>query len=180
MPLRQTGLFLFLLLCVSWAARSDTGCLKQAFGSYCLGGSIQQLQRQYPAGVPAQKQGDRSAVVYQNGRERTYVMAFKGQIYKVLHTYDPASQGTLKKLKERLEAKYGAYRDHSHYPAYARTKASRIGAVRRGEGELKHVWSSPEQVWRIELEWTRKLGVSLAYLANALDDEQREASDGNL
>lgn len=176
MPRRGATLLLAAILVgLSWEIHAETDCLKRVFGVYCLGGSIRQLQQQYPAGIPSQQQGERSAIVYRQGRERTYVMAFKGKIYKVLHTYDPASQFTLNELLERLESKYGPYRDQSHYPAYARSKASKIGAIRRGEGELKHIWASPERPWRIELVWTRKLGISLAYLANALDDEQREA-----
>lgn len=180
MPLQRTALFLlFIIPGVLWA-ESSSGCLKEVFDEYCLGGSMQQLQQRYPAGVPVQRQGERSAMIYYQGRERTFVMAFQGSIYKVLHTYEPASQIQLKELQQRLEAKYGPYRDHSHYPAYARNMASQIGAIRRGEGALKYVWQMPEQAWRIELEWTRKLGITLAYLANELDDEQRKSVNSGL
>ncbi|MCU7842792.1 MAG: hypothetical protein KZQ93_03020 [Candidatus Thiodiazotropha sp. (ex Monitilora ramsayi)] len=181
MPRRGATLLMAAsLVGLSWEIHADADCLKRVFGIYCLGGSIQQLRQQYPAGMPSQQQGDRSAIVYRQGRERTYVMAFKGKIYKVLHTYDPASQITLKNLREKLEAKYGPYRDRSHYPAYARTKASKIGAIRRGEGELKHVWPSSDKSWRIELEWTRKLGISLSYISTVQDTEQQEARDREL
>lgn len=179
MPLQRTALLLLISLSsVVWAETAPS-CLKLVFDEYCLGGSMQQLRQRYPAGLP-QQQGKRSAVIYFQGRERTFVMAYEGRIYKVLHTYEPASQIQLKELQQRLEAKYGAYRDRSHYPGYARNMASQIGAIRRGEGELRYVWQFPEQTWRIELEWTRKLGITLAYLANELDDKQQAALDRGL
>lgn len=182
MPLRSLALFT-LVICFqtpAWAADSDGLCLKKVFGEYCLGGSLQQLLQQRPNGMRSQQKGERSAVVYPEGRERTYVMAYQGRIYKILHTFDPANRVKLKELRQRLESKYGAYRDHSQYPGYARTLASKIGSIRRGEGELNYVWQSPDGDWRVELSWTRKLGISLAYLVKELDSRQREALNNGL
>ena len=176
-------LILSLLLTVHsglWAANGGEACLKVVFGDYCLGGSMQQLIQRRPYGMTSQPQGDRSAVIYPQGRERTYVMAYQGRIYKVLHTYEPSSQIKLKELKERLESKYGTYRDLSHYPAYARSLAARIGSIRRGEGELRYLWRIPDEGWSVELSWTRKLGVSLAYLADELELQQQQAMDKGL
>jgi len=181
MPLEGRVFFVLTVLFVSQAvAEPQVTCLKQVFEGYCLGGDFQQLLRQRPGGMPAQSEGDRLAVVYPQARERFYVMAYQGRIYKVLHTYEPASQTTLKELEKHLEGEYGPYRDQSHYPGYARAMASQIGAIRRGEGELKYVWQLPDEAWRIELTWTRKLGISLAYLANELDAKQREAAVSGL
>jgi hypothetical protein len=177
MPLQRTVLFLMTIFFVSLvAAEPPAACLKQVFEGYCLGGDFQQLLRQRPGGMPAQSEGDRSAMVYTQGRERLYVMAYQGRIYKILHTYEPTGQTTLKELQQHLEGKYGPFRDESHYPLYARALASQIGAIRRGEGELRYVWQRPDQAWRIELAWTRTLGISLAYLANELDAKQQEAT----
>ena len=174
-------LLLLLSLTTSlWAAEGGGDCLKKVFGEYCLGGSLQQLRQRQPYGIPAQHTGDRSAIIYPQGRERTYVMAYQGRIYKVLHTFEPASQIKLKDLLERLMSKYGDYRDRSHYPGYARTQASRIGSIRRGEGELHYVWQASDEAWRVELAWTRKLGISLAYLANELDRQQQAVLDEGL
>ncbi|MET0002507.1 MAG: hypothetical protein ABW087_02695 [Candidatus Thiodiazotropha sp.] len=84
-------------------------------------------------------------------------------------------------------------RFRSHLRSYARAYAYRgltafaslsmavsVGAVRRGEGELKYRWQLPTSPWRVELTWTRKLGISLAYLVNALDRQQREADESSL
>ncbi len=182
MRLRAIAMFFLLLSSYSGlrAADGSDACLKLVFGDYCLGGSMQQLLQQRPYGMPAQQNGDRTAVIYLEGRERTYVMAYKGRIYKVLRTFEPSSQVKLKDLRERLVSKYGDYRDRSIYPGYARTQASRIGSIRRGEGELQYVWRVPDGSWRVELAWTRKLGISLAYLANELDRQQQEVLDEGL
>ena len=182
MPLRSLALFTLLLSFQTavFAANSSEACLKKVFGEYCLGGSMQQLLRQRPHGMRSQENGERSAVVYPEGRERTYVMAYKGSIYKVLHTFDPANQVKLKDLRERLEAKYGAYRNLSQYPGYARTLAAKIGAIRRGEGELSYIWQSQDDNWSIELTWTRELGIALAYLAKRLNQTQLEAMEKGL
>lgn len=180
---RGPAVTLFLLLISPyplWAAGAGSGCLKQVFGDYCLGGSLQQLLQSRPGGMLAQRSGERRAAVFFQGRERIYVMAYQGRIYKILHTFEPAGQTRLKDLRKRLESKYGAYRDQSHYPVYARTLAGKIGAIRRGEGELKYSWLSADETLRIELQWTRKLGVSLAYLSNELDAKQRAALDERL
>jgi hypothetical protein len=164
----------------AWAASGGEACLKQVFGEYCLGGSMQQLLQRQPNGMRSQQSRERSAVVYPQGREHTYVMAYQGRIYKILHTFEPTSRIKLKELRESLELKYGVYRDRSHYPGYARTLASKIGAIRRGEGELSYVWQSPGGEWNIELTWTRELGIALAYLAKELNLTQLQAMERGL
>jgi hypothetical protein len=182
--MRPLAMILFLLLLTSQpaalAAGAGEGCLKMVFGDYCLGGSMQQQMQRRPGGIPAPESGERSAVVYPQGRERTYVMAFQGRIYKVLHTYEPANQSKLRELKRRLETKYGDFLNQSHYPPYARTQASQIGAIRRGEGELRYLWQSSLGSYRVELAWSRKLGISIAYIATELDRKQDQAQESLL
>ncbi len=179
MRLRPAALLFLFVLNGPQIAGAESSCLKQVFGEYCLGGSLQQLLQRKPGGMP-QQHGDRSAVIYLQGRGRVYVMAYRDRIYKILQTYEPATQVTLKDLNERLNAKYGPFQDLSLYPGYARTQSAKIGAIRRGEGELKYSWQSGEGPWRIELGWTRKLGISLAYLAQELDAQQQAAADKGL
>jgi hypothetical protein len=182
MQLRVLAILLSLLSVqsASWAADGSGVCLKKVFGEFCLGGSMQQLQQQRPYGMRSQQNGQRSAVVFPEGRERTYVMAYQGRIYKVLHTFEPTGRVKLKELRERLEAKYGAHRDLSQYPGYARSLASKIGAIRRGEGELSYLWQGPEGHWSVQLTWTRELGIALAYLANELNQNQLRAMQSDL
>ncbi|MCU7906810.1 MAG: hypothetical protein KZQ76_13400 [Candidatus Thiodiazotropha sp. (ex Epidulcina cf. delphinae)] len=108
------------------------------------------------------------------------MMAFEGRIYKVLHTYEPANQVTLKDLQRHLQKKYGRPRELSSFPAYVRNMAGKIGVIRRGDGELKYIWQLPGESWRVELGWTRKPGISIAYLVNELDMKQREAKTEGL
>ncbi|MCG7877137.1 MAG: hypothetical protein AB2669_03115 [Candidatus Thiodiazotropha endolucinida] len=156
------------------------GCLKRVFMHYCLGGSLDRLLQRRPVDMDPIVNGDRAGIIYTKGRERIYVMAFQGRIYKVLKTYEPSNQVTLQRLQRTLSEKYGKHRDISHLPKYARNMAGKIGAVRRGEGELRYHWQLPASPWHVELTWTRKLGISLAYLVNTLDRQQREADESSL
>ncbi|MCU7890897.1 MAG: hypothetical protein KZQ78_04465 [Candidatus Thiodiazotropha sp. (ex Ustalcina ferruginea)] len=158
----------------------SNGCLKRVFMHYCLGGSMTQLLQQRPVNLEPVVDGDRTGIIYTKGRERIYVMAYQGHIYKVLQTYDSPNQVTLQRIQRTLHKKYGNHQDMSVFPNYVRNIAGRIGAVRRGEGELRYRWQLPGSPWRVELAWTRKLGISLAYLANALDQQQREAGERSL
>jgi hypothetical protein len=162
------------------AEESVDGCLKRVFSHYCLGGSLPRLLQKRPVEMDPIVNGDRAGVIYTKGRERVYVMAYQGRIYKVLKTYEPSNQVTLQRLQRSLSKKYGTHQDISHLPHYVRNMAGKIGAVRRGEGELRYLWQLPGSPWRIELVWTRKLGISLAYLVNALDQRQREADESSL
>lgn len=157
------------------AAEAD-GCMKLVFESYCLGGSLKGHLRRYPAKLPVQEKGDRTGVIYETGSEKTYVMAFKDKIYKILHTYEPPTHATVRDIRESLQSKYGEFKDMSVYPDNTRNKARQISAIRRGEGELRNVWQLPDQAWRIELGWSRELGVFVAYYANDLDSEQKAAA----
>ena len=74
------------------------------------------------------------------------------------------------------QRKYGNYKDQSEYSANIRSKSSQVSAIRRSEGEVKNVWQLPGQPWRVELGWTRKLGVSIAYYVNELDQQQKETA----
>ena len=94
----------------------------------------------------------------------------------MLHTFEPKTQATLKDLRRRLQRKYGNYQDQSHYPDNTRNRSRQISAVRRGDGEVKNIWQPPGQPWRVELTWSRDLGISVAYYVNALDAEQKEAA----
>jgi hypothetical protein len=134
-----------------------------------------QLLQRHPVEKNPIINGDRVGVIYTEGRERTYVMAYQGYVYKVLRTYDPSNQVSLQRLKRSLNKKYGNHQDISQLPKYVRNTTAKISAVRRGEGEVRFRWQPLGVSWRVELGWTRKLGVSIAYLLNELDQQQREA-----
>ena len=113
----------------------------------------------------------RTAVIYSEGRQRYYAMSFDGRIYKILRTFDPATQLRFNDLQALLKRKYGNPDDHSHYPDYARSPALKLGAIRRGEGRARLTWSPSGQGWDVVLSWTREMGLTLAYV-----DRERQAS----
>jgi hypothetical protein len=158
-----------------FASPSMGDCIRTVFEHYCLGGSFSQLIRERPSDWAPVIDGDRRGVVYRSERGLIYVMAYQDHIYKILRTYEPANQVTFKELRRHLQEKYGPPVDQSAFPDYVRNIAGKIGAVRRGEGELQLLWQLSGEAWHIELCWTRKPGLSIAYLANELDAAQRKA-----
>lgn len=149
------------------------GCTKQVFGLYCLGADVNALLRQRPPG-DQQRDGERLALIYDQGTEQDYVMAFRGRVYKVVRQFRAETQLMYQDIYAQLREKYGAGEDRSLFPGYAESPTSRQGSIRRGDGKAIHVWN-PAETWRIELTWTREFGLSLAYIDNALEAQQRVA-----
>lgn len=169
-----------LLLLSAGAAAAAEPCLKQIFNHYCLGGDVQVQIAQPPPPLFQQPDGDRLAVVYQEGRERTYVMAFRGRIYKVVREFYPATQTKFDDLYTQLRSKYGEGEDRSRFPSYARTPASRLGAIRRGDGRAVHRWDAMGNGFYVELAWNRELGLTLSYLATDLAEQVNQALEQGL
>ncbi len=157
------------------AASAQQPCLKLVFNRYCLGGDVNVLAQQLPASL-RQDQDERVALVYYEGRDRVYVLAWRGIIYKVLRDHRIASQLQFEDLYQVLRRKYGDGEDRSGFPEYARTPGRKQIAIRRGEGRAVHVWR-PDAGWHIELSWTRETGLALAYIADALDEQQKAAME---
>ena len=149
------------------------GCTKQVFGVYCLGADVNALLRQRPPG-DQQRDGERLALIYEQGTEQDYVLAFRGRVYKVVRQFRIETQLKYQDIYAQLREKYGAGEDRSLFPAYAESPASRQGSIRRGDGKAIHVWN-PAETWRIELTWTREFGLSLAYVDDVLEAQQRAA-----
>lgn len=179
---RRRGRRLLLLGLLLWLAApsfAQEPCLKLVFGLYCLGGDINPLLRQTPKPTIQQNDGERLALVYTDGRERFYVMAFRSRIYKVLKRYRTATQLKYEDLYAILREKYGAGEDRSRFPDYATNPAGKLGSIRRGEGRAVHVWE-PDPAWSIELAWTREMGLALSYIATAINVEQRAELESGL
>ncbi|KAA6184681.1 hypothetical protein F2Q65_11285 [Thiohalocapsa marina] len=155
----------------AWAQQP---CLKLVFNRYCLGGDVNLLSQQLPPSL-RQEDGERVALVYFEGAERVYVLAWRARIYKVQRRYRVASQLRFDELYRLLRDKYGEGEDHSQFPSHARTPGRKQVAIRRGEGFASHVWTEPDG-WHLELSWTREMGLSLAYVADELDRQQRAAT----
>lgn len=156
-------------------AMAQDACLKQVFNRYCLGGDVAPLLQQQPA--VTQQDGERLALIFYQGPDRVYVLAFRGRIYKVLRQYRTTTQLRFDELYGLLREKYGLGEDNSRFPGYATTPGRKQSAIRRGEGLAKHRWE-PSPDWLIELSWTRELGLALAYVARALQQEQEAVLEG--
>ena len=143
-------------------------CLKRVFDDFCVGGDINQLARKKPETLYRQGQGERLALVDPEKKDTLYVLGYKGRIYKVVRKYSSATLLKFDDLLGLLTQKYGASRDLSEFPGYARSQASRVGAIRRGDGQALHVWQPQGQQWYIRLRWNREFGVSLEYVAEHL------------
>lgn len=154
-------------------ALGQDGCIKQVFGLYCLGADANALLRQRPP-TSQERDGERLALIYDQGTEQDFVMSFRGRVYKVVRQFRIETQLKYQDIYAQLREKYGDGEDRSLFPSYAETPASRQGSIRRGDGKAIHVWT-PAETWRIELTWTREFGLSLAYVDNALEAQQRAA-----
>jgi hypothetical protein len=160
-------------------AHAADACLKMVFDRYCLGGDVNRPLTDSPPPIAHQSQGDSLALVFPDGTARLYVLAFSGRIYKVVRTYDGATQLRFDDLYNRLREKYGPGADRSRFPDDASTPAARLASVRRGEGLAVHRWE-PSADWFVELSWTRELGISLAYVATELNAKRSAQLDGGL
>ena len=107
------------------------------------------------------------------------MLAFRDRIYKVLRRYRGASQLRYEDLHGLLRSKYGPGEDRSSFPPYAKTASRRLGSIRRGDGRAVHHWKAAED-WYIELSWTREMGLSLAYVASELNNEQKASAEQGL
>ncbi len=157
------------------AANAPQPCLKLVFNRYCLGGDVNALAQQQPPAL-RQDQGERVALIYYEGRDRVYVLAWRGAIYKVLRDHRIASKLHYEDLYQILRRKYGEGEDRSSFPADAVTPGRKQIAIRRGEGRAVHVWDGGAG-WHVELSWTRETGLALAYIADALDEQQAAAME---
>jgi hypothetical protein len=175
---RAWWLALLLVLAVPGASAEEP-CLKLAFDRYCLGGDVKALSPQWGQPSFRESEGERLGLVFQDGPEQVYVLAFKGRIYKVVRRYRAATQLRYDDIYSALRQKYGEGEDHSRFPPYATTPARRLGSIRRGDGRAVYSWQ-PAAGWSIELSWTREMDIALAYVATELDAQQRASMGGGL
>ena len=120
------------------------------------------------------------ALVYPDGKDRLYVLGYRGRIYKVVRKYSSATLLKFEDLLGLLTRKYGTSSDASVFPGYARSQASKIGAIRRGDGRAAYVWQPQGQQWRILLSWTREFGVAVEYIAEHLSGAKQLQEESGL
>lgn len=166
--------------CLGTGEAAAQSCDKLIFERFCLGSDINALVRAQPDYVHQQSEGDRLALIYPEGRDFLYVLSFKGTIYKVVRRYEPATLLRYEELLDLLSAKYGRGDDQSRFPSYVRSQASRLGAIRRGDGLARQVWQLADKGVTVSLSWTREMGVSLAYSDDRLAGHPRSLDTGGL
>jgi hypothetical protein len=172
-------LTLLVAVCVSSGGFANEPCLKMVFGRYCLGGDVGPLLQAVPPPLVRQDEGASLALVFVDGPDRLYVLAFDRKIYKVVRAFAVSTQLRYEETYAALRDIYGLGEDRSRFPADATTPGRRLVAIRRGEGIAMHVWT-PSPAWRIELSWTREMGLSLAYVATDLSAARAAQIDGGL
>lgn len=171
----RLGLLVVLLLGPSLVLAGDS-CLKLVFERYCLGGDVNALLREGPQPDYKHAEGERLAHIFREGPERIYVLSFRDHIYKVLRRYRSATQLRYDDLYALLRDKYGPGEDRSRFPPYATTASRKLGSIRRGDGQAVHHWT-PSEDWFVDLTWTREMGLSLAYVATELNNQQKAAAE---
>lgn len=154
-------------------------CLKLVFGRYCLGGDVNPLLQMTPKPLARETEGNSLALVFPEDVDQIYVLAFGGRIYKVVRGYRVATQLRFDEIYALLREKYGPGEDQSRFPEQATTAGRRLASIRRGEGRALHVWH-PADTWHIELAWTREFGLTLAYIADAIEAERQAQISGGL
>ena len=158
------SLLVIFLLTVAGRVQAGESCLLLVFNQYCLGGDIMALRTQRPDFIHQQQENERFALIYPAGREKDYVMAYHGRIYKVLRKFEPSTSKRYREWRDRLTSQYGLPREMSRFPLHATGLAAKIGAIQRGEGQALLSWYPQSEPWHIELAWTREMGLHLAYI----------------
>ncbi|EXJ13306.1 hypothetical protein [Imhoffiella purpurea] len=176
---REFGILALGATLIAGTANGDDSCLKLVFGRYCLGGDIERALRSAPSPLARQSQGDSLALVYPDGANRLYLLAFENRIYKVVRAYETATQLKFDDLYNQLREKYGLGEDRSRFPEYASTPAFKLASIRRGEGRAIHHWDA-SNAWYIELSWTREMGIALSYIATEIDARRATQIEGGL
>jgi hypothetical protein len=168
-------LFIVLLL-ITGRAQADNSCLLLVFDQYCLGGDIFELKHGQPNFIHQQREGERFALIYPAGREKDYIMANRGQIYKVLRKFDPSTSIRYREWRNRLTKQYGRPSEQSRFPLNATGLAAKISAIQRGEGRALLIWYPRATPWHVELGWTGEMGLYLAYIINRESVRQPEGA----
>ncbi|MCB1869079.1 MAG: hypothetical protein KDI43_11250 [Gammaproteobacteria bacterium] len=163
---------LLLLSIFIGRAQADQACQLLVFNQYCLGGDIVQLASQRPEFIHQQREGERFALIYPAGREKDYVMAYRGRIYKVLRKFEPSTSIRYREWRDLLTKRYGLPQEQSRFPAQATGLAAKINAIQRGEGRALLSWNPAASAWHVELGWTGEMGLHLAYILTRQAMEQ--------
>lgn len=160
-------------------AQAAGDCLKLVFGRYCLGGDVAPLLQGPPPPLARESDGKGLALVFADDPDQVYVLSYDARVYKVLRSHRVATQLRFDEIQGALREKYGPGEDRSRFPEAASNPGRRLAAIRRGEGHALYIWR-PADTWHIELSWTREMGLSLAYVADAIAAQRADERNRGL
>ena len=141
------------------AAEVPEGCMKLAFGSYCLGAPTSSLPTN-----PAQKMDELWAYVEP---ELTMVVIVEDRVASVGRKYSPGTWLTYTRLENDLVEKYGKGNDLSFFPSYADDSSSRETAISLKKGRAARSWQ--QDGYTIQLKWESSDNVVLLYYHDELE-----------
>lgn len=150
----------FIAAAVSAPAVAQSGCVKEVFHKYCLGGSVQPLlNRHTPLRTTTSRDGVATVYVFADGQEQTTVSVVNGRIETVTRHQHPGVQSTFDRLEGELRSLYGEPRRASS-----------------AKGDVTSIWDRGQ--WRVTLRHVVGRGeVNLSYRHEALQ-AARKASAG--
>lgn len=148
----------WIALAIAIPAQAQSGCVKQVFNKYCLGGSLQPVLSKQAASRTNQK-GAATIYVFTDGADQTNVTVVKGKIASVARQYFPGTQQTFDQLRGDLKAIYG--------------EPQRIVGSGKSEGRITDLWDQGS--WRVSLVWNANKEIRLFYQHEGLQATRRKA-----
>lgn len=143
---------------MSVTAQGQSGCVKEVFYKYCLGGSVESLLNKYtPIRTTTTKDGA-TQYIFADGAEQTTVNVVQGRVESVIRRQHPGVQSTFDQVERDLRAIYGEPRRAANE-----------------KGGLASTWD--RGVWRVLLLHNSIQGiVVLTYRHEALNAARKSAA----
>jgi len=147
----------WLALISAIPAYAQSGCVKEVFHKYCLGGNIEAvLAGQSP--IRTSQQGGTTTYAFADIADNTVVTVVHGRIATVARSYRPYTQHTYDRLREDLRRLYGEP---------TRTNPG---------GRMVDMWD--QGPWRVSLVWNQNNNIQLIYRHERLQERARDSKRG--
>lgn len=152
----------WIALVVSIPAQAQSGCLKEVFHKYCLGGSIQSV---LSTQAPTRTVQENAATTYtfSDAGDQTHVVVYQGRIATVWRSYRPPTQDTFNRLRSDLRGLYGEPR--------------RVVGSGATQDRISDIWD--QGPWRVTLMWTVGRDTHLVYAHESLQAARRKVKGYN-
>ncbi len=134
------------------AMADESACAKKVFNQFCLGGSTDTLP-------PAEQYDEANSRFHYP--DQVSVNTKSGQIISISKRLPPGRYIHFNDWKAKLIGLYGRTTDHSTLPPYARSRSSRLNAIRAGLGYMETRWE--QKNWQILLRWANTDYIELRY-----------------